>query len=140
MFNGEDLLGFIDQANIVTVNDYEAALMSERTGRSFNDIGKNGKVLIVTRGAEGADLYRDGTVEHFAAVPAEKLVDPTGCGDAFRGGLLYGLSQQYTWDKTIQLASLMGSIKIASGGPQNHAPSRADIAARFESAFGYALD
>jgi adenosine kinase len=140
MFSGEDLLAFIAQATIIVVNDYEAKLMSERTGRSLEDIGAADKILIVTRGGEGADLYRSGQVTNYGAVPAETLVDPTGCGDAFRGGLLYALAQGYDWDKTMHLASLMGSIKIASGGPQNHAPSRAEIAAHFKKAFGYALE
>ena len=139
MFDGKDLLAFIKQASIITVNDYEASMMAERTGLALEDLAGADKTLIVTRGGEGADLYQDGKVTRYQAVAAAKLVDPTGCGDAFRGGLLYGLSKGYEWHASMHLASLMGSVKIASGGPQNHAPSRAEIAQLFKSSFGYDL-
>jgi adenosine kinase len=137
MFNGQELLQFISQAAIVTVNDYEASLLVERTQTALENIASGDKVLIVTRGAEGADLYRAGNKTSYPAVKADKLVDPTGCGDAFRGGLLFGLMSGFDWDTTMRLAALMGSIKIASGGPQNHAPSAEQIGARFEAQYGY---
>jgi adenosine kinase len=139
MFNGDELMHFIAKAAIVTVNDYEASLLVERTKKSIEAIASDGKVVIVTRGAEGADLYRDGGKTSYPAVKAEKLVDPTGCGDAFRSGLLFGLMSGFHWDTTMRLAALMGSIKIASGGPQNHTPTLKQIAARFEAEFGYSF-
>ena len=137
MFNGNELLQFIAKAAIVTVNDYEASLLVERTQQPIEKIASNGKVVIVTRGGEGADLYRDGAKTSYPAVKANKLVDPTGCGDAFRSGLLFGLTSGFHWDTTMRLAALMGSIKIASGGPQNHAPTLQQIGAQFEAEFGY---
>jgi adenosine kinase len=139
MFDGQDLLAFIEQASIITVNDYEASMMAERTGRTLQDLAGASKTLIVTRGGEGSDLYQGGRVTHYQAVAASQLVDPTGCGDAFRAGLLYGLANDYEWHASMHLASLMGSIKIASGGPQNHAPSRDDIARQFKASFGYSM-
>ena len=139
MFDGQDLLAFIKQASIITVNDYEASMMAERTGRALEQLAGSDKTLIVTRGGEGADLYQAGQVTRYKAVAANELVDPTGCGDAFRAGLLYGLSKGYQWDACMHLASLMGSIKIGSGGPQNHAPSKAEIAQLFKTSFGYDL-
>jgi adenosine kinase len=137
MFDGSELEHFIDLASVVTVNDYEAKLMVERIGRPLESIGTANKTLIVTRGAEGSDLYRMGSATRFAAVPAAKLVDPTGCGDAFRAGLLFGMARDFDWETSIRLGSLLGSIKIASGGPQNHAPQSGEIAEQFEKAFGY---
>ena len=92
--------------------------------------------LIVTLGAQGSRIYTEGRVIEVATPPASEIVDPTGCGDAYRGGLLYGLSHGWTLEKSAQLASVMGSIKIAHRGGQNYSPSRDDIAARFAAAFG----
>jgi adenosine kinase len=91
----------------------------------------------VTKGAQGAEIHAKGQKYDIPVVPVNKAIDPTGCGDAFRGGLLFGLEQGFDWETTGRLASLMGSIKIASQGPQNHEPSQAEIQAQFKQAFGY---
>ncbi|HCY62339.1 MAG TPA: carbohydrate kinase family protein [Oxalobacteraceae bacterium] len=137
MFNGQELERFIDQASYVAVNDYEAELLMERTGLSLEKIAQRVEALIVTRGELGADIFVKG--EHIAIPPvqADAVVDPTGCGDAFRAGLMYGLTTGLDWPTTGRLASLMGAIKIAHQGGQNHAPSREEIEERFEKAFGY---
>ncbi|MDQ7969883.1 MAG: carbohydrate kinase family protein [Oxalicibacterium faecigallinarum] len=137
MFNGDELKGFIDQATYVAVNDYEAELLTSRTGLTLAGIAERVAALIVTRGENGAEIFTN--AEHLAipSVKVDKVIDPTGCGDAFRAGILYGLTNGLDWATTGRLASLMGAIKIASQGPQNHAPSRQEIEARFEQAFGY---
>lgn len=137
MFNGDELKGFIDQATYVAVNDYEAELLTSRTGLTLAGIAERVTALIVTRGENGAEIFTN--AEHLAipSVKVDKVIDPTGCGDAFRAGILYGLTNGLDWAITGRLASLMGAIKIASQGPQNHAPSRQEIEDRFEQAFGY---
>ncbi len=139
MFNGDDLHQFLALADYCTVNDYEARLLTERTGRSLDDLAKEVKALIVTLGGEGSHIYADGQRLEIPCVAAKEEVDPTGCGDAYRAGLLYGIAHNLGWQKTGQLASLMGSMKIESRGGQNHSPSRDDIAARYQAAFGSAL-
>jgi adenosine kinase len=140
MFNGEELLEFIRLADYCTVNDYEAKLLTERTGKSLETIATMVKALIVTLGANGSQIYADGTRVDIPVVPAAELLDPTGCGDAYRAGLLYGIANGWSWLKTGRLAALMGSIKIAQRGGQNHKPSRAELAERFEAAFGEKLN
>ncbi|GAB1392122.1 carbohydrate kinase family protein [Rhodocyclaceae bacterium] len=140
MFNGEELLEFLRLADYCTVNDYEAKLLTERTGKSLEEIASLVKALIVTLGANGSQIYADGTRVDIPAVPAAALLDPTGCGDAYRAGLLYGIANGWSWLKTGRLAALMGSIKIAHRGGQNHKPSRADIAAHYQAAWGENLD
>lgn len=137
MFNGDELKNFIDLATYVAVNDYEAEMLTSRTGLSLAQIAERVSALIVTRGELGAEIYTDGKKIDIPCVPAEKIADPTGCGDAFRAGMLYGLTNGFDWATTGRLASLMGSIKIASQGPQNHAPSKAEIEEQFNKAFGY---
>jgi adenosine kinase len=140
MFGGEDLLRFLDLASWCTVNDYEARLLCERTGLTEAQIATKVEALIVTRGPEGSRVYAGGQVVDVACVPADSLADPTGCGDAYRGGLLYGLSRGADIVSSARLASVMGSIKIASRGGQNHVPSRTEIARRHLAAFGKAFD
>lgn len=137
MFNGAELLAMCDQATYVAVNDYEAKLLCQRTELSLEQIATRVQALIVTKGAEGADIYADGTCHTIPSVKPDAIKDPTGCGDAFRGGLLYGIEKGLDWPTTGRLASLMGALKIAQKGPQNHAPSFDEIATRFEAAFGY---
>jgi adenosine kinase len=137
MFDGKDLLGFIEQATYVAVNDYEGEMLAQRTGLSLPQISERVEALIVTKGAQGAEIHSKGQKFDIPVVPVEKAIDPTGCGDAFRGGLLFGLEQNFDWETTGRLASLMGSIKIASQGPQNHQPSQDEIKAQFKQAFGY---
>lgn len=136
MFNGEELLDFIKLADYCTVNDYEARLLCERTGLTLEQLATHVRALIVTLGAEGSEIYADGQCIKIPCATPDQILDPTGCGDAYRAGLLYGISQGWDWQKTGQLASLMGAIKIAHRGGQNHQPSRDDIAARYQTAFG----
>jgi len=139
MFNGDDLKQFIMQATYVTVNDYESELMQERTGWTLAEIAQHVQALVVTRGGEGSIVYRaHGTLDIPPAKPAQ-LRDPTGCGDAYRAGLLYGLLNQLDWPVTGRLASLMGAIKIEHAGTQNHRFTRMEFAARFEREFGMPL-
>jgi adenosine kinase len=139
MFNGQELLELVKLASYVAVNDYEGEMLCQRTGLPLEQIAKEVKALIVTKGAQGAQIYADGKSIAIPAVRPEKVIDPTGCGDAFRGGLLYGLENKLDWETTGRLASLMGSIKIAHQGPQNHQPPRSEIMARFKDAFGYSF-
>jgi adenosine kinase len=137
MFNGAELEHMIELATFVAVNDYEAELLTERTGLSLERIAQRVSALIVTRGEQGAEIFTNGRRIDIACVPAERVVDPTGCGDAFRAGLLYGLTNDMDWETTGRLASLMGAIKIAHQGGQNHVLTRVEIDDRFEQAFGY---
>jgi adenosine kinase len=137
MFNGSELLELIELASYLAVNDYEGEMLSQRTGLSLTKIADRVKALIVTKGAEGADIYFDGKCIAIPPVPVTQILDPTGCGDAFRGGLLYGLENGMDWETTGRLASLMGSIKIAHQGPQNHQLSKTEIADKFNTAFGF---
>jgi adenosine kinase len=137
MFNGAELIRLIELATYVAVNDYEAELLTERTGLSPELIAERVAALIVTRGEQGAEIYTGGRRIDIPCVRADQVVDPTGCGDAFRAGLLYGLTKGMDWETTGRLASLMGAIKIASQGGQNHAPSREEIEDRFKKAYGY---
>ena len=139
MFNGDDLKGLLAQATWATVNDYESELLQERTGWSLTDIAQHVEALIVTRGAEGSRIYtREGQLEIPPARPAA-VIDPTGCGDAYRAGILYGLMNHLDWSVTGRIASLLGAIKIEHPGTQNHQVTRAAFAARYLSSFGLPL-
>jgi adenosine kinase len=139
MFDGDDLVRFIDQATWVTVNDYEWELMRERTGLGAEQVAERVAALIVTRGGEGSVIHtRDGALEIPAAQPGQ-MVDPTGCGDAYRAGLLYGLMNDMDLATTGRIASLMGAIKIEHHGTQNHGFDRAEFDDRFRESFGYGL-
>jgi adenosine kinase len=138
MFTGEELLDFVRQASYVAVNDYEGQLLQEKTGRPLADIAREVRALVVTRGAEGSIIHADGEEHHIPVVRAEAIVDPTGCGDAYRAGLLYGIANGMDWVATGRLASVMGAIKIASRGGQNHRATRVEIAERYRAAFGSA--
>lgn len=137
MFNGAELEHFIELATWVAVNDYEAELLMERTGLTLDQIAQRTTALIVTLGEQGAHIHAGGERIDIPCVQVDKPLDPTGCGDAFRAGLLYGLSNDMDWVTTGRLASLMGAIKISHQGGQNHNPSRAEIEDRFQTAFGY---
>jgi len=139
MFNGEELLEFLRLADWCTVNDYEAKLLCERTGRSIGELAREVRALVVTLGANGSEIHVDGRRIKIPSVEPEAVVDPTGCGDAFRAGLLYGIGQGWAWEKIGRLASLMGAIKIAHRGGQNHKLTRPQIAARYQQAFGEPL-
>ncbi|WP_423196009.1 MULTISPECIES: carbohydrate kinase family protein [unclassified Cupriavidus] len=137
LFNGEDLRQFIELASYVTVNDYEAQVLLSRTAWTSAEVAAKVRAFIVTHGERGASVFAEGKQYAIPAVPAERVVDPTGCGDAFRGGLLYGIERGMDWETTGRLASLMGALKIAQQGPQNHWLSQDEIGHRFQSAFGY---
>ncbi|WP_153110932.1 carbohydrate kinase family protein [Propionivibrio limicola] len=138
MFSGDELLAFMQQATCACFNDYEAKMLCERTGLSIAQLAGLVEALIVTRGAAGSEIYAGDHRIRIPCVEADQVVDPTGCGDAYRAGLLYGIQQGWGWEKAGQLASVMGAIKIASRGGQNHQPSRQEIADKFAQAFGYA--
>ena len=136
MFDGEELRALISGATAVTVNDYEASLLCERTGWTEEGIAGQVEALIVTRGAEGSDVWtRDGRAR-VAPCPIARAVDPTGCGDAYRAGLLHGRSLGWDWVRCARLGSVLGAVKIESQGPQNHAIDPQEIARRFEAAYG----
>jgi len=137
MFSPQELSEFVRQADYVAVNDYEGKLLEERTGRKLEQLAHDVKALVCTMGAKGSIIFAGGKRHEIPIVEAEKVVDPTGCGDAYRAGLLYGISHGWDWPSTGKLSALLGAIKIAQRGAQNHAPSRADIEARFQRAFGY---
>lgn len=127
MFSGEELLHFIELATYVAANDYEAQLMQEKTGLSIEEIASKVKALIITKGAEGSTIYADDQVFEIPPMAALQVVDPTGCGDAYRAGLLYGIVQGWDWPVCGRLASVMGALKIESRGAQNHKPTRDQI-------------
>jgi adenosine kinase len=139
MFNGDELLRFVDQATWVTVNEYEGQLLSERTGLSHEALAKRVDALIVTHGAQGSVIYSQGEQIQIPTAKSAAVNDPTGCGDAYRAGLIYGLMNKLGWEVTGRIASLLGAIKIASHGPQNHRFNRDEFAAQYQSAFGQAL-
>lgn len=140
MFNGDELMNFIAMADYVTVNDYEAKMLQEKTGKTLEELACHVKALIVTLGAEGSLIYSGGEAISIPSVEPEAVVDPTGCGDAYRAGLLYGISNGMDWRTTGRLASLLGSIKIANRGGQNHELSMDEIRIRYRNAFGTDLD
>jgi adenosine kinase len=129
LFSGPELIAMTDAATFVAVNDYEGRLLAERTGLALEAIAQRVDALIVTLGSAGARIHTGGTTIELPVVPATAVVDPTGCGDAFRAGLLYGIVQGWDWGRTGRLAATLGSIKIASRGGQNHALSRERVAA-----------
>ncbi|ANY14865.1 carbohydrate kinase family protein [Bordetella pseudohinzii] len=139
LFDGADLERMLGLCQALTVNDYEASVVEQRTGRGMAEIARGLRAVVVTRGAQGATLYTEGQEIRIEPVQAEAVVDPTGCGDAHRAGLLHGLTAGWSWADSARLANLMGAIKIASRGPQNHAPDRAEIGRRLQQAYGLSL-
>ncbi|TPG24373.1 carbohydrate kinase family protein [Variovorax guangxiensis] len=127
MFNGDELAGFIEQADWVTVNDYEGKMLSDRTGWDNAEISRRVRGLVVTLGAEGCDVWIAGERTHVPAVKPEAIVDPTGCGDAWRGALLFGLEQGWPLEKCAALGSRIGALKIARRGPQNYTVDRQQL-------------
>lgn len=135
MFDGNELIKFMEQATWATLNDYEAELMQERTGRSPHELAEYVQALIVTLGANGSHIYTKGKRYEIPAARPQRLADPTGCGDAYRAGLLYGLMNAMDWETTGRIASLMGAIKIESHGTQNHLFDADEFGARFKEEF-----
>ena len=119
--------------------DYEINIMTERTGKSPEQLAEMVEAVIVTRGGEGSLIYNKGQVIEIPSAPVEDLKDPTGCGDAYRAGLLYGLMNDMDWEMTGRIASLMGAIKIEHAGTQNHKFTQHEFAQRFHAAFGISL-
>jgi adenosine kinase len=138
MFGGEELKTFIAQARWVAVNDYEWGLLQQKTGLTVSDVTAQVEALVVTRGAEGSVIYtKDRTLQVPSARP-DAVVDPTGCGDAYRAGLIHGLLRGLDWESTGRIASLMGAIKVESRGPQNHRFTPTEFARRYQDNFGKA--
>jgi adenosine kinase len=137
MFSGEELRAFVDRAAWVAVNDYEGSLLTERTGWSLLDIATRVRALIVTRGGEGSWIHADGVRHEIPCAKPARVADPTGCGDAYRAGLLYGLQHGLDWPTTGRIASLAGAIKIEQHGTQHHRYDWAAFADRFQQHFGY---
>jgi adenosine kinase len=125
MFNGDELNAFVQQATWVAVNDYEARMLCERTGHSLETLSRSHlEGVIVTLGAEGCELWQQGTRSHVAGVKATEVLDPTGCGDAFRGALLFGLERNWPLARCVDLGNRVGALKIACRGGQNHVLKR----------------
>lgn len=139
MFDGDDLKTFIEQATYITVNDYEMQLLQDRTGLSPHEIAERVDALIVTLGGKGSHIYTADKRIDIPTATATELNDPTGCGDAFRGGLLYGMMNGMDWENSGRVAALMGATKIEHHGTQNHSFTRDEFDARFKEAFGYCL-
>ncbi|MBK8741686.1 MAG: carbohydrate kinase family protein [Betaproteobacteria bacterium] len=139
LFNGDELRRLVDWADYLAVNDYEGELLQERTGMSRAELAGKVKAMIVTLGADGSRIVAGEEAYEIPAVRPKDVVDPTGCGDAYRAGLLYGIAHGWDWLRTGRLASLLGSIKVEHRGGQNHHFDRASVAARYRDAFGAAL-
>jgi adenosine kinase len=139
MFGAEDLKTFIAQARWVAVNDYEWGLLQQKTGFTVSDVTAQVEALVVTRGAEGSVIYTQGRELTVPCAKPRTIVDPTGCGDAYRAGLIHGLLRGLDWDTTGRVASLMGAIKIESRGPQNHSFTQAEFERRYQDNFGKSL-
>ncbi len=139
MFDGDDLINFAKQATYITLNDYEAQLFQDRTGLSPHEIADHVEALIITRGGEGSHIYTNGERLDIPSAKVDKLADPTGCGDAYRAGLLHGIMHDKDWETTGRIASLLGAIKIEQHGTQNHSFTLNEFAERYEQSFGRTL-
>ena len=139
MFNGEELLRFVKLADYVTVNDYEAKLLQDKTGKTIAELAKQVRAFIITLGAKGSIIYADGKEILIPTAKPEGVLDPTGCGDAYRAGLLHGIQRGWDWQTSGRLGSLLGALKIASRGGQNHVQTQDDLMAQFERHFGYVI-
>ncbi len=140
MFAGDSLMRFAEQATWLAFNDYEAKLMEERTGKTPEQLTEMVDAVIITRGSAGSNIYTKTKVHEIPAAQASVVQDPTGCGDAYRAGLLYGLMNDMDWEVTGRIAALMGAIKIEHAGTQNHSFTREAFAARFEESFGFSFE
>ena len=135
LFEGPELIALIDKASYVAVNDYEGRLLCERTGMSLAEVAERVEALVVTLGSEGSVIHADGVTYAIPPVKPKAVVDPTGCGDAYRAGLLYGIAHGWDWKQAGNLASLMGSLKVAHRGAQNHGVNRDTVATLYWDAF-----
>ncbi|PZO63545.1 MAG: carbohydrate kinase family protein [Pseudoxanthomonas suwonensis] len=139
LFNGEELRRFIELADYVTVNDYESNLLAERTGWDEKTIAGKVKAYIATRGPKGACIHAGGTVHNVPPAQERRVTDPTGCGDAFRAGLIHGLQQGRDWPTIGRMGNLMGALKVEYPGTQNQRFTWDEFAEQFRQQFGYAL-
>jgi len=139
LYDGADMKRMIEMASALTVNDYEAGVVESRCGQSIEQIALGLQAVVVTRGAAGATLFENGTRQEIATIEPVRIVDPTGCGDAHRAGLLHGLTQGWSWADSCKLGNVMGTLKIGYQGPQGCTLSSAEIAAQLQSAFGVTL-
>lgn len=137
LFNGDDLRAFIQQADWVVTNDYEFQLIQERTGMSLDEVARQVEALIVTRGADGSTIYTREGLEAIKPATPDRVLDPTGCGDAYRAGLIHGILSEFDLVTCARIGSVMGAIKVAELGPQNHSPAPGEIEERFFKAYGY---
>ncbi len=139
MFDGRELLCFVEQASWVALNDYESQLLQERTGKTITQLAEMVQAIVVTRGAEGSLIYAGAECIEIPAAAISAAVDPTGCGDAYRAGLLYALIRELDWPTAGRVAALMGAIKVEHHGTQNHSFCMDEFADRFKESFGYSL-
>lgn len=139
LFNGGELRQMIAQATYVTVNDYESSLLQEKSGLSSKDISERVDAYIITRGPKGSEVHTRSGMMHVPAANAMRVVDPTGCGDAYRAGLIFGLMQGMDLATSGRIASLMGALKIEHLGPQNQRFDYEEFSEQFRQQFGYAL-
>ena len=137
MFDGDELSRFIDLAAVVAVNDYEGQMLQDRTGLTADEIAARVDALVITRGAEGSVVLQDGAAHDIPPARPEQVLDPTGCGDAYRAGLLFGLMAEADWQTTGRIASQMGAIKVASHGTQNHSLTPESFREAFIENYGY---
>jgi len=137
MFSADELSEFVRLADYIAVNDYEGKLLEDKVGLALEDVSRRVKALVLTLGARGSLVYADGQCHEIPVVSAAKVLDPTGCGDAYRAGLLFGIANGWDWPSTGRLGALAGSIKIEHRGAQNHQFSKQEIMDRFKLAFGY---
>jgi adenosine kinase len=139
MFDGDDLRNFLRMATYLTVNDYEAQIVQERTGLSPHEMAAQVQAVFITRGAKGSRIYTGEKEIDIPPVKPAAVTDPTGCGDAYRAGLLYGLMQGKDLPTAARIASLMGTIKIENPGTQNHRFTPEEFAARYRESYGSAF-
>lgn len=139
MFSGDELIQFCQQATYVIVNDYESQLMQEKTGKNIAELAQYVDAFIVTKGGEGSSIYVNDEIVDIPVAAIGQAIDPTGCGDAYRAGLLFGLSKGLDWQTTGRIAALCGAIKIEAAGTQNHSFSKQDFEQRYQQSFGEAV-
>jgi adenosine kinase len=136
MFDGDELKAFIRQASWIALNDYEWGMLQQKTGLSAAEVAAQVDALIVTLGAEGSMIYTQGQTLRIPSAKPKRVVDPTGCGDAYRAGLIHGLLHGLEWDRVGRTASLMGALKVEMRGPQNHQFTRSEFDQRYRENFG----
>jgi adenosine kinase len=139
MFDGDDLMTFLDQANYAIFNDYESQMLLEKTSLTLEQLAEKVEVLIVTRGGDGSEVYVNGEHIKVSCAPVSGIVDPTGCGDAYRAGVMFGMTTGRDWKTCAQIGSLCGAIKIEQSGTQNHKFTQSEFAERYQAAFGEVL-